>query len=201
MQHCCPSFYDCCSLALWHQAQPLDGRLFQIPDLANSDFFRVDFLTFCEKSGTGGRPTVPDVLCLPDFGSRFPDFFPDFLCVPMCGREDRLSLPGNNMILQKCVTTRQPWAQWWRCGDDDVLRRNCLCGIDNAYPPLLPLLALLSLCCFLCCCRSRCLHRRLASSLPPSPPSSSLPLPPSPVPPSSSPSLLSPPHSLPLKLP
>ena len=31
------------------------------------------------------------------------------------------------MIQQKCVATRQPWAQWWHRGDDDVLCRDCLC--------------------------------------------------------------------------
>jgi hypothetical protein len=33
-------------------------------DLANPDFFRADFLTFCEKSGSGGRPTDPDFFAI-----------------------------------------------------------------------------------------------------------------------------------------
>jgi len=49
------------------------------------------------------------------------------------------------MIQQKCVATRQPWAQWRCRGDDDVLRRDCLCEIDDAHPPLLSLSASASL--------------------------------------------------------
>ena len=66
-----------------------------VPDSIFSDarFFRADFLTFCEKSGTGGRPTVPDCFGLPDFGSRFSDFLPDFLCIPMRSREFRPLYP------------------------------------------------------------------------------------------------------------
>jgi len=77
----------------------LAKSLFQIPDLANPDFFRADFLTFCEKSVTGGQPTVPDFFGLPDFGSIFPDSLPDFLCILMFSREYRpLYPPGNNIL-------------------------------------------------------------------------------------------------------
>ena len=51
------------------------------------DFYKADFLTFCKKSGTGGRPTIPDFLAFQIQISRFPDFLPDFLCIPMCSRE------------------------------------------------------------------------------------------------------------------
>ena len=32
--------------------------------------------------------------------------------------------------------TRQPWAQWRCPGDNDVLRCNYLCRIDDAHPPV-----------------------------------------------------------------
>jgi hypothetical protein len=57
------------------------------------DFFRANFLTFCEKSETGGWPRIPDFFGLQDFGSRFPDFLPDFLSIPMCSREFRPLYP------------------------------------------------------------------------------------------------------------
>ena len=48
---------------------------FQSPDLASPDFFKADFLTFFQKSGSGGRPTNPDFW---PSRSRFPNC-PDFL--------------------------------------------------------------------------------------------------------------------------
>ena len=53
----------------------------QIPDLAIPYFFKADFLTFCEKSGTVCRPTVPDLAPIPIFSSFFVQIFYVFLCI------------------------------------------------------------------------------------------------------------------------
>jgi hypothetical protein len=45
------------------------------------DFFMANFLTFCEKSGTVGWPTVPDLAPPPDFFSCFVQIFYVFPCV------------------------------------------------------------------------------------------------------------------------
>ena len=52
---------------------------FQIPDLATPDLS--NFFSFCEKSGTVGRPTVPDLVPPPDFFLCFVQIFYVFPCV------------------------------------------------------------------------------------------------------------------------
>jgi hypothetical protein len=53
----------------------LAKKFVPIPDLAIPDFFKADLLTFCENSGTVGRPTVPDLARVPDFFSCFVQIF------------------------------------------------------------------------------------------------------------------------------
>ena len=77
------------------------------------------------------------------FFSCFVQIF--YVYVFPCVGESSSSLPGNNMIRKKCVTTRQPGAQWRRCGDDNILRRDCLCES-------LTRLTLLCSHCWLCRC-------------------------------------------------
>jgi len=74
---------DCRNSIFWCFLPFLAKKVVQIPDLAKPDFFKANFLTFCKKIGTVGRPTVPDFLAFQIQISRFPDFLPDFLCIPM----------------------------------------------------------------------------------------------------------------------
>ena len=45
--------------------------------------------------------------------------------------------------------TRQPWAQWRCPGDNDVLRCNYLCRIDDAHPPVVVVGVVIALSLFL----------------------------------------------------
>jgi hypothetical protein len=104
-------------------------------------------------------------------------FRPDFLFIPMYSREYR-PLSGKQTIRQKRGATRQPWAQWRCPGDNDVLRRDYLCGIDIAHlTPLccpcwcrccfVDVLAVAVLVVFIAVWRHRCPRCRPCSRRPP----------------------------------
>jgi hypothetical protein len=81
---------------------------FQIPDYANLDFFRADFLTFCEKSGSGGRPTVPDFFGLPDLDPDFQISCQIFYVFPCVVESSDLSTRKQHHILAPWTPIAKP---------------------------------------------------------------------------------------------
>ncbi len=100
------------------------------------DFFRAVFFTSCEKSETGGQPTVPDFFGLPDFGSKFPDFLPDFVCIPMCSREFRPLYPETTSYSSTMDTDGQaPVGCVGRSGSVSNYSNVILINVVEEYPP------------------------------------------------------------------
>jgi hypothetical protein len=69
-------------------------RLFHIPDLASSEFYKALLFTFCSESGLPGRPASADLDPVPDFFM----FCPDFLCIPMHSRVQQEGPPSKRVI-------------------------------------------------------------------------------------------------------
>ncbi len=138
-----------------------------VPDSRFSDarFFQGRLFDFLRKIW---NPTVPDLAPVPDFFSCFVQIFYVFLCiVEGTDLSTRKQHDPTKVCRDEAAVGAMAALQGRRCPPPRLSLR----VIDEAHPPLLSLSASSSLCRCFCCCRPRCLRRRLASSSPPSPPS------------------------------